>query len=72
MPLVISYHLLNVFAQLANKRGLKKMLNLTMNEETVSVIMYNNSHNLPNNPILQTSGSTAVDCFLSRKIDLYM
>jgi hypothetical protein len=24
MPLVISYHLLNVFVQLANKRGLKK------------------------------------------------
>jgi hypothetical protein len=24
MPLVISHHLLNVFVQLANKRGLKK------------------------------------------------
>jgi hypothetical protein len=26
MPLVISHHLLNVFVQLANKRGLKKIL----------------------------------------------
>jgi hypothetical protein len=27
MPLVISQHLLNVFVQLANKRGLKKLIN---------------------------------------------
>jgi hypothetical protein len=45
MPLVISHHLLNVFVQLANKRGLKKnKINLEMGykksmEKTIEVLL---------------------------------
>jgi hypothetical protein len=40
MPLVTLHHLLNVFVQLANKRGLKKLNGNKINTELISYGSY--------------------------------
>jgi hypothetical protein len=43
MPVVISQHLLNVFVQLANKRGLKKKANLIRQYLLYKIAIFNAS-----------------------------